>query len=491
LRTTIIKYSPFLLLALWLLLQLSFLKADPDGSINYNSRDVWTDEGLNTSQVRNYVNHYGYDIGECDNLVKTPLFSFSLIPGFELFGTHLWVSRLFVLLFTCLVISVFLKNTHLKHLGLLMLLICFTQFHIFQYSHYGMAQMYGIDFILLSLFFLYKYSQTSNPNPKTSNLFLSVMFSSFAWYAKIQFIYVLIIIPVTLFFYARKDYTDAGKNKYRVLFISLGFTCSFVLFYFLAWYFPNREVYNFILADESAGRLNLATNLFLRAKHHIENAIWIGTLKLYAIALAGALCFLFILWKKITKQYFIVLLFVIVWWLTELHNLLFVQLPMRYLLSLIFSTSFLIAFIMFLFYETGKVAQYIISCSTIIIVAVNLFFLYHGFNERTYSIANINEYIARTTFGESPVLGNWGPALAWDSRAKVTPVSSEYIPDKPRLNHFHPKLIIMEAGEEDSNHTDKTQSVNIRELADSSRTFHVGQYNVVLYWMKKEIYAKD
>src|SRR5947209_5150413 len=97
-KEVFIKYSPVLLLALWLMFQLSFLKADPDSSINYNSRDVWTDEGLGTSQVRNFINHHGFDTQESANLVKTPLFSFSLIPFFLLWGTHLWVSRLFVLL---------------------------------------------------------------------------------------------------------------------------------------------------------------------------------------------------------------------------------------------------------------------------------------------------------------------------------------------------------------------------------------------------------
>jgi hypothetical protein len=90
------KYYSFVVVALVALLHLPFIHADPDSEVSTRSRGAWTDEGLNTVQIRNYVNHGYLSMDECDNLIKTPLFGFGLVPFYKVLGPHIWVGRVLV-----------------------------------------------------------------------------------------------------------------------------------------------------------------------------------------------------------------------------------------------------------------------------------------------------------------------------------------------------------------------------------------------------------
>ena len=73
-----------------------FINADPDRNMSVG-RGPFTDEGLNTSQVRNWVNQGELNLSECDNLLKTPMFGFPLAVTYKIFGVTHEVSRLHVL----------------------------------------------------------------------------------------------------------------------------------------------------------------------------------------------------------------------------------------------------------------------------------------------------------------------------------------------------------------------------------------------------------
>ena len=95
-----VRFSSFRALAivgLLLALHLPFLMSDPDPVVSELSRGPWTDEGLNTIQVRNFINHGYLSLSECDNLIKTPFFGFVLVPFYSLPGTDIWVGRAVVL----------------------------------------------------------------------------------------------------------------------------------------------------------------------------------------------------------------------------------------------------------------------------------------------------------------------------------------------------------------------------------------------------------
>src|SRR5688572_14675694 len=93
---------PLLISVLFLLLHLPFFNADPDTNISF-SRDAFTDEGLYTSQVRNYLLTGEFHLEESDAAVKTPLFSGLMLSLFFVTGIHLITSRILVL-FICLAV---------------------------------------------------------------------------------------------------------------------------------------------------------------------------------------------------------------------------------------------------------------------------------------------------------------------------------------------------------------------------------------------------
>ena len=67
-------------------------------------RGSWTDEGLNTCQIRNFVNHGHFNLLDCDNFLKTPLFSFFLFPFFKFIGISLLKARLITTLFCTIIL---------------------------------------------------------------------------------------------------------------------------------------------------------------------------------------------------------------------------------------------------------------------------------------------------------------------------------------------------------------------------------------------------
>lgn len=96
------KWWPLILVLFFIAIQVPFLQSDPD-ILFTDGRGANTDEGLNTCQIRNFVNHGVLTLDKSDNLIKTPFFSLLLCLPFKLFGTSLLVARLTVLLFVSVV----------------------------------------------------------------------------------------------------------------------------------------------------------------------------------------------------------------------------------------------------------------------------------------------------------------------------------------------------------------------------------------------------
>ncbi|MGB3076573.1 MAG: hypothetical protein WBB36_14695, partial [Chitinophagales bacterium] len=185
-----------LLLSVVLLLHLPFLGADPDIHLS-SSRDAFTDEGLNTSQLRNYINHGKLDFMECDNLIKTPLFNLALYIPLQLFGTHLTVARITILLIVFGFIFFLLSNLHFRPVIIIMSLTTMLQYYVFQYAHFSLSEMLSTVFILSGIFYIFLF--VANNCRQQMHLFLSSFYIALAYYSKIQFVYIISLIPLVLF----------------------------------------------------------------------------------------------------------------------------------------------------------------------------------------------------------------------------------------------------------------------------------------------------
>ena len=150
------KYIYIILLLLFIS-HLPFLNADPDSLADINTRGAWTDEGLYTSQIRNWINHYPFSMTENTVFVRGPLYNIIQIPFFAIFGTKLIVSRLITLMIIMISVFMLTRIKEAKTTALMLIFTTFTQFHIYQFSHYGLSEMECICYVMLSMFFLVKY----------------------------------------------------------------------------------------------------------------------------------------------------------------------------------------------------------------------------------------------------------------------------------------------------------------------------------------------
>jgi hypothetical protein len=82
------------------------------------------------------------------------------------------------------------------------------------------------------------------------------------------------------------------------------------------------------------------------------------------------------------------------------------------------------------------------------------------------------------------VLGPWAPNLCWSEKAYTATIWKDYFNDKDILAHYHPRLIISELDEKESDKAYSTQGINLQELADSTQSFHISQWSIRLYWLK-------
>ncbi len=239
------------LLGLIFLSHFPFIEADPDLNLGIG-RGAFTDEGLNTIQVRNWVNHGELSLSECDNLLKTPLLGFPLAVTYKVFGTGHVASRLHVLMLLFLAVLLVGRKKENRIWAGIFLLTTLMQYHISQSSHFSMAEMLSVGSALLSVHFLVN---ALNPRefqkPHRLHAFLAGLFISFTYYFKIQFIY-LILLPaiVLLILWFSNNYLFRRRIIHQGMILT-GTVLAFLLIYLLAWYLPNKEAYDLMMAHQS------------------------------------------------------------------------------------------------------------------------------------------------------------------------------------------------------------------------------------------------
>ncbi|MEP7129124.1 MAG: hypothetical protein ABI729_09665 [Chitinophagales bacterium] len=481
----IIRFG-FLLLSVVLLLHLPFLTADPDMHLS-TSRDAFTDEGLNTSQLRNYINHGQLDFMECDNLVKTPLFNLALLIPLQIFGTHLAVARITILFIVFGLIFFLLSNVHLRPVVIVMSLTTLLQYYVFQYAHFSLSEMLSTVFILSGIFYLFLF--IANNCRQQIHLFLSSFFIALAYYSKIQFVYIIPLIPLVLVFFLLIKEKSVNFNKgSRTLIIAIGWMLFFLVFYIVCWYVPNRAIFNYVLNEESAGKYATLSSLpktvaFNIVKVLFSTSNWISNTLFFACFITG--CYL---WNKNTDARYKILFAISTCWVfLEFHKLTMIYLPARYLVSYYFAAGFLSAVVIsqliFHQYKNAKLRYSGIALLSLFLLA-NAFDYFSLLVNRQFNIRNANNYFSESLSNndDAVVLGPWAPSLTWDSRAISKPVWYHFMNDQDILQQ-NPALIISEPDEAESNQAYSQQGIELAAHADSIRSFKIGRWEVMAYWI--------
>lgn len=469
-------------IALLLLLHLPFLHADPDYFLSF-SRDAFTDEGLNTSQVRNYINHGYLDLNECDNMIKSPLFNLLLFLPLKIFGTHLIVARITVLL--CLLISLFFISRHNYFSQVIPILFATTllQYYVFQYSHFSLSEMVAGSSILPGVFFLYQFFQ----NQKQYQLFLAALFLSITYFLKIQFVYITVLLPASIIMNWITGIV--ATNHIKRLSQGIGWLLLFAGIYFLAWYLPFQHTYQYVMSDQVTGKFATPGRIPYTILFNITYILFSG--QTWWFNSLVTICFfigVFVFVRSHDAHFKILFMLSCLWMFIELHKTTMLYLPARYLVSYYFAAGLMCSIVlrqMLLFKIQYTLLRRIGIALLILFFIGNSIHYGFLFERRSYHIQEVNRYLSSTLKNpDQPVMGVWGTNTTWDCKARTIPVWKDFMNDKDLFNRFHPQAILSEPDEGESNHAYSSQGIKLQEIADSSRAFQIGKWSVIVYWVQ-------
>lgn len=482
-KISIVKYLTIFSLLLWFLSQIPFVSADADISMNTGSRGSWTDEGLNTSQIRNYVNHKHFDLLECDNFLKTPFFSAYLFIPFKLFDTKFEVARFSVLILILLALLHVFRYKELRLMLFFLILTTLLLLPIHQYSHLSLAEMCATSLILISALFYWQYSLTK----KIKNIFLSTLFVFCAFLFKIQFVYVL-IIPLASLFFDNLLQLKRLYNKHFVLSI-LFFGVLLSLMYFV-FYLPFKSEFEFLFKQQG-GNFSWETISYNYFKENIKNYFfnkdYIVFTALFILSFIFAFRIVFSKTIKSTQKALII--FALMWFFVECHKLPMYYLPVRYVISLYFSMGLLISIVFAVVFQNYK---QVLPRIVILLMIVGLLFfnsqLYlKALKNRTYDIKHLNEYLLKCNIGDEVVIGSWAPAITWYSKSISLPIWKNFLRKPNPILTYKPTLIVSEPNEDDSEQTYRNLKINLNEISDSIKNVKIARWDINLYWVNKKI----
>lgn len=463
-------------------LHLPFITADPDSQVSLKSRGAWTDEGLNTVQVRNFVNHGYLSMDECDNLIKTPYFGFILLPFYSLFGTHIWVGRLLILACTLMVLFLFLRKKETRFFGMVLAIIGFLQFHVFHYSHYSLAEMLGISWILLGIYLLWISER------KTHWFWLAASAACFslAYYSKITFAYA-IVIPFAVKYIQFISYRAQAFRIINPLWKDWGIqglvTAFFAGSFYLKWYLPNKEVFEMVQANQGSGRFDIG-DAWNRFSFNLDHFILTDGMTPFIILIPIVLLIV-VFMRSLEDDKQILLYGFLTWFIVELHHTLLVNPPTRYLLPLFFAALVLVSFIISQNMDSlGK--RVIIYGALVLLGGYNAINYIDSLQRSTYQIAEVRQYLAQFDLKNETIIGGWGTTLASDSKAKSIPIWSDFNASENPIERYQPRIVFSEHNEAESGEAYLSKGIDLNAEADSMKQFDLWRYKVNLYWMPKK-----
>jgi len=479
------------MLALLFLAHLPFLDADPDSLLSLNTRGAWTDEGLYTAQLRDFINHGSFDLYNNNGFIITPVLQIILYPFYYIFGTDIIVGRAVALLFTIGVLFVLSASNQLRIPALFYLLLVALQFHYFQFCHYSMGEIFAINMLLLSFFALVKFEEYFSHAKKLRWLLLAVFFSFLAYGVKIQFAYIVILVPGALLFKAwsvPRKLNNIRKEYYKAFGISVLFTLALGLIYLLTWYLPNRGFYDYIMNYETSERFKSSISGLIEVyRFNFRHIIWVTELRpLLLITLIGLIGLVtFITRNSKNKSIPLSLIYGVLWLLIEQHKIAMIYLPTRYFLSLIAAAGIVASLSLGLLSMQNAWAIKIILPVVFVMAFLNLTFVYQTWQRRTYDIRAVQTYLENSSLDKNrPVLGIWAYTLASESKSPTVGIRHNYLNDKDPLRTYLPQLVITEFNQAESDSAWARQGIDLAAASDSVRRFKVWRYDLDFYWIR-------
>jgi len=484
------KAYSILLFVLLFFLHLPFLSSDPDHNVSF-SRDAFTDEGLYTSQVRNFLITDSFNIEESDASVKTPLFSLFMLLVFKLGGIHLETARVAVLLFSLLIIGfVFRKDLMLS---LLMTGITLLQYTIFQYNHFALAEFLVVASLLAAWYFM---SKDSGNESGLRNIFMSCLFVALAMYLKFQYLYMVVwplLFYFLVFIFSLISQNGNLKSVFRQALIVLCFTMMFIGIFYIAWYVPNREIFDYVIGHQTGVVFGEGEWFMKMIDYNFRNFFFNDTASAFTwLFVASLLLSPYLLFtQRNDKGFMLRLLAALSWCLLELHKPALAYLPARYLVSTffamgLFSSLVIAGMLKKLPSISTKIVFIVVMLSWPLTANFSAYFSVH--KNRSFVLSEMNDFIFRHHTKGCTIAGAWAPALSWRVASPAVPVWKNYFNDSQTMETLRPCIIVSEVNEEDSGGAWSSQGVNPDQLSKATEEFKIRNWHVKIYVLKNEIH---
>ena len=199
-----------------------------------------------------------------------------------------------------------------------------------------MAEIFSVVLIFLSIYLLFKPY-------KTNQILQSGIFSataiSFAYFVKIQFLYVVAILPAVVIMCLIFKLKDKRVGFKQLVSVS-AFLIVYLLLYLLLWYWPNNEFLNYVMTDQTSNRFVKFSSWISQFNLNLHLVFYNHYLRLflfafYGLYIIGIVCFF--RYKNLIFRYLFIAFSC--WIVFELHKMLMTYLPTRYLISCIFSNG--------------------------------------------------------------------------------------------------------------------------------------------------------
>lgn len=477
LRLLRIMYA--IVLLVYFISQLTFLNTDPDISLA-TGRGAWTDEGLNTCQVRNLVNHGHFNILDCDNFLKTPLFSIFLFPFFKMFGISMFGARLITLFFCTMLLLIFFIRKKTILIGIIFVLTSMMLLPVHQYSHLCLPEMYSSMLIVLSII-LFSFYQFEN---KYRSLILFYIILTFSVLFKIQFAYILILpllINIIVYF---KNRTIANKNLLIVASITLITLLAGII---IGWYLPFQEAWSQIAKQQSGGFSIDSINTDIISENLKLNFLSTRFLTFTVLFLFSFIAAVNLIWKNdCSKEYTTLLIISLCWFMLETHKLSMTYLPIRYLISTYLSMGFLTCIIICHYLSNAKIIykSSAIFCLLILLV-VNSYYYNMAHSSCSYTLRDMNRYFQKLTCENDVVIGPWAPTFAWETKCFSYPIWTNFMKKRSIIEYYSPDYIVTENNQEDSDYAYQKNSIDLNNLGTLSTQTKVANWNINIYKIRK------
>jgi hypothetical protein len=476
------------------LAHIPFLEADPDTMVSLHTRGAWTDEGLHTAQLRDFINHGKLDLYNNNSFIVSPFFNVILFPFFIVFGTNILVARVVVLVITLGMILLIGIEKKYSFAAALYAMLTLSQYYFFQFTHYAMTEIFAINFVLLAVYSLIRFEDSAGKPKKKYLWVIAASFFCFLAYAtKIQFAYIAVIPPATFFLFSiikPKPETISSVLIFAPSIISLFSSLLFALGYFLIWYLPHAEFYNFVLSYETSHRFaETIPNILEVYRFNFKHLIWVPELKVFlTAAVISLLGFAFSIFRKSdVKAISAPVIFTVIWFIAEQHKIAMVYLPTRYFLSYIAAAGLMTAFALSYFIGNVAIRKKLILALVVAIMFWQLADSYKSYQRRTYDIKAVSNYLRNYDFGDQPVLGVWAYTLAAGTKAQTIGVRYNYLNYHDPIKSYKPRLVITEFNEAESNLAYQSQGIDLMDISDSMRKFKVWRYDLELYWINQTL----